>query len=61
MRIETPEQLKAAREKRGLSRADLASKLGCSPETIKSWEMNRRTIDSITRLALQHFFTCEKH
>lgn len=54
----TAKQLTALRAKHNITRDQLADKLGCSPESVKSWELDRRPIEKITALAIQHVLTC---
>ena len=37
-----PADLKSLREREGVSRTDLASKLGVSPDTVAQWERGKR-------------------
>ena len=53
----SPEEIKASREKLGLSEAELALRLGVRDETVKAWEsggqIQERAMDNLLRL----FFT----
>lgn len=52
----TPDQLKAARHKLGLTQAELAAKLQIPVNTIARWEQGKFKIEKgeLLRLALEH-------
>ena len=49
----TPEAFIAARQEAGLTRADVASKLGLSERTIYRWERGDTEINRATAMALE--------
>jgi DNA-binding transcriptional regulator YiaG len=55
-----PEQLKALRDKLGVTQAELAARLDVTRDAVTSWETGRNPISTMTRLAVEHLVYMER-
>ena len=49
----TGEQIKAARRDAGLSRSELAKRVGVSPRTVEGWEQGRHHVGNAAAVGLR--------
>ena len=50
----TPEEMKSAREKLGLSQPQFATKIGMSSSAVKAWEQGRNPVPLSVKLLTNH-------
>ena len=56
----TPEQMKAAREKLGLSQPQFGTKIGMSSSAVKAWEQGRNPIPLAIEILIEHLLKAAK-